>query len=434
MCGLVGVLTKFGQSGLSVVESDNFDTLLYVDAIRGYDSTGIYGVNRWGNLEWFKAQGLPNKILGSPEFKAYSNVAIREGVCLIGHNRKATVGAIDDESAHPFTEGSITVVHNGKIDNYKSIEPSVSVDSHSVAYLLDKEDYHTALGKLAGAFALIWYDIRTKKVFFCRNDKRPLSIVETGQSFYIGSELEMLNWIVDRSSATIVKRTDIKPGDVWCYDVTTASISVEENVFNPIFTYPLPSTPSHTAGTQHSTGKLGTSNKKSRLKGLKASTLISFEVYDYKPCHDNSKYDCIAMGVTLDPPYEEVRFFCNMDDLHRMEQADYSQGRLAYTSSNNKDGTVTWLDSSSVVSVTKPDPIDEDEFIPVSLNNEILTKQIWSTVSKTCAGQYCRAKITKNDIEYCLTDFSNKRKKIWCPKCSVVLQKDSAIAVQSMMH
>lgn len=428
MCGLVGVLTKFGSSGLSVVESDNFDTLLYVDAIRGYDSTGVFGVNRWGNLEWFKAVGAPGRLLGDKLYKDYSNELIRSGVAMIGHNRKATVGAIDDVSAHPFTEGHITVVHNGKIDNAKALEPSVSVDSHSVAYLFEREDYHTALSKLVGAFALIWYDAKAQKIYWCRNDKRPLSIFETTQSYYIGSENDMLEWVVGRSSATIQKRTEIKPGDVWSYNVVTNKVDVEENVFNPVFTYLPPSTPSQTAGQQHSTGKHGTNNKgngRSRLSREKAGTTIKFELYDYKEVPDaTGKFDSIGMGVTLDSPYEEVRFHCAIDDLHAMEQCDHCTGELAYTSTT-KEGVVTWLVASSIKGVTKTKADWEEDDIPVSINNEILTKQIWSTMGKTCASASCNKKIQKADIEYCITDFSTKRRKAWCPKCSQELLKQT---------
>ena len=34
---------------------------------------------------------------------------------MVGHNRAATMGGIDTETAHPFQEGAITLVHNGTL-------------------------------------------------------------------------------------------------------------------------------------------------------------------------------------------------------------------------------------------------------------------------------------------------------------------------------
>ena len=63
---------------------------------------------------------------------------ISKGKALIGHNRKATVGSVNNATAHPFVVGdSFAMVHNGTLRNHKALADTV-VDSEALAIHLSK--------------------------------------------------------------------------------------------------------------------------------------------------------------------------------------------------------------------------------------------------------------------------------------------------------
>ena len=45
MCGIVGIATK-QNNGFTSAEGDMFRDMLYLDAFRGWDSTGVFGVDK----------------------------------------------------------------------------------------------------------------------------------------------------------------------------------------------------------------------------------------------------------------------------------------------------------------------------------------------------------------------------------------------------
>jgi len=107
MCGIFGFIGNRSAAPLLV---DGLRRLEY----RGYDSSGIVVKN--GNLQVHKKVGkvselskvLPNHIIGNSG---------------IAHTRWATHGGVTDENAHPHMSenGDIAIVHNGIIDNARSL-------------------------------------------------------------------------------------------------------------------------------------------------------------------------------------------------------------------------------------------------------------------------------------------------------------------------
>lgn len=109
MCGIMGYAGS-GNAGKTVYEG-----LLKLE-YRGYDSAGI-AVLSGGKTELIKSAGRVEK-LGVPVQKLGGTVGI-------GHTRWATHGKPNDVNAHPHRAGSVTVVHNGEIENYAELKAAL---------------------------------------------------------------------------------------------------------------------------------------------------------------------------------------------------------------------------------------------------------------------------------------------------------------------
>ena len=112
MCGIVGYVGKneaqgFLLSGLKRME------------YRGYDSAGIVTIAEDGEATLIRAKG---KIVNLEEKLAKNRRTDKIG---IGHTRWATHGEPSEENAHPHQAGSIYLVHNGIIENYKGLKKAL---------------------------------------------------------------------------------------------------------------------------------------------------------------------------------------------------------------------------------------------------------------------------------------------------------------------
>lgn len=107
MCGIVGYI---GDKEAQPILVDGLRKLEY----RGYDSAGISVINKNGEMSIAKSKGR----LLSLENKLEKNAL--HGNIGIGHTRWATHGEPSEINCHPHTnqKGTISVVHNGIIENY----------------------------------------------------------------------------------------------------------------------------------------------------------------------------------------------------------------------------------------------------------------------------------------------------------------------------
>ena len=109
MCGIVGYVGEkqaqdFCISGLKRLE------------YRGYDSAGIVTLDEKGKATLLRAKGK----IANLEEKLAANK--REDKIGIGHTRWATHGEPSEANAHPHQAGSVYLVHNGIIENYKELK------------------------------------------------------------------------------------------------------------------------------------------------------------------------------------------------------------------------------------------------------------------------------------------------------------------------
>lgn len=109
MCGIVGY---FGKREAAPLLIEGLSKLEY----RGYDSAGVSILNEKG-IDLTKCKGR----LANLEEKLEEDPI--KGHIGIGHTRWATHGKPSDLNSHPHTngDGTISVVHNGIIENYMEL-------------------------------------------------------------------------------------------------------------------------------------------------------------------------------------------------------------------------------------------------------------------------------------------------------------------------
>ncbi|MEL8055923.1 MAG: glutamine--fructose-6-phosphate transaminase (isomerizing) [Pseudomonadota bacterium] len=159
MCGIIGILGHNEAAAPRLVEA--LRRLEY----RGYDSAGVAALDG-GKLERRRAAG---KLKNLEEVLGAQPLA---GTMGIGHTRWATHGAPTVTNAHPHVSGPVALVHNGIIENFRTLrgelesqgrtfetETDTETVAHLIAaYLADGQTPRGAvkatLKKLDGAFAL----------------------------------------------------------------------------------------------------------------------------------------------------------------------------------------------------------------------------------------------------------------------------------------
>lgn len=139
MCGIVAVINKY-TNGFTDEQLKAFESLLYIDGLRGLDSTGVFAVDNVGDLVVAKNKGNPCLFLEDGGWTTVRQEMFRKGSALVGHNRKATRGAISDDNAHPFLiNNELCLVHNGTMYGDHKHLKDVEVDSHAIAHVLHEK-------------------------------------------------------------------------------------------------------------------------------------------------------------------------------------------------------------------------------------------------------------------------------------------------------
>lgn len=169
MCGLVGI---FGQ--IDFVGEKVFKTLLTLDVIRGKHSTGMAG---WSAYNGYRVAKSGLNAVDFMDTKGFTHVMAPVNKMLMGHNRHATIGAINDENAHPFEFEHIIGAHNGSLQGgWRKFHNAAqcNVDSQALYSEMNENGVDELWGKLEGPAALTWMDKRDQTLHFLRNGSRPL--------------------------------------------------------------------------------------------------------------------------------------------------------------------------------------------------------------------------------------------------------------------
>lgn len=197
MCGINGLISKHGVFQYYV--DDLFTNLIRMGSIRGEDSTGIFGVTKEGHCDVLKGDTDGYIFTRTDNFGKFLKRAGQYRI-MVAHNRAATTGSVSAANAHPFQEKHIVLVHNGTISNKEDLNKEVEVDSHAIAHALAEHDAVQALGKIDGAYALVWWDESDGTLNLARNTQRPLFIVEFESIYAICSEPGLPLWLNGRDN------------------------------------------------------------------------------------------------------------------------------------------------------------------------------------------------------------------------------------------
>jgi len=181
MCGIIGYI---GPKKAAEIIVEGLKKLEY----RGYDSVGIAVLDEKIRIK--KDKGRVDDVSKNLDFISLN------GSVGIGHSRWATHGVPCKENAHPHEDcrGSVVLVHNGVIENYKQIKDRLiksghvfksDTDTEIIAHLIEEnlksnqpfEAFEKALKELEGSYAL---------VVLINSDKQKLFVARKGSPLILG--------------------------------------------------------------------------------------------------------------------------------------------------------------------------------------------------------------------------------------------------------
>ena len=201
MCGIVGYI---GEESAYPILIKGLHRLEY----RGYDSAGVSMINSKGDLNVYKATGKVSAL----EDKC--SCEDTTGTIGIAHTRWATHGEPNTVNAHPHLSqsGNLSLVHNGIIENYKTLRAMLEKEGYTFCSDTDTEvlvqliEYtqkkghcnlftavQRALKNVVGAYAIAILEKSHPDQLVCARKGSPLVIgvgtdARGKKEFYLGSD------------------------------------------------------------------------------------------------------------------------------------------------------------------------------------------------------------------------------------------------------
>ena len=198
MCGIVGIVRE-----KAFPISDALAALKRLE-YRGYDSWGIAS-----------AEGFFQKNVGAVPSALSAETSAKVA---IAHTRWATHGGMTEANAHPHTDcsGSLLVVHNGILENYKELKESLErighsfksqTDTEAIAHFFEEkmrqgETIEQAIPeffKIAqGTFALLIVKKGGDRIYALKRDS-PLAIGQLADGFVLASDIYAFSSMTDQA-------------------------------------------------------------------------------------------------------------------------------------------------------------------------------------------------------------------------------------------
>ena len=218
MCGIIGYIGK--NNALKVI-TDGLKQLEY----RGYDSAGIAIKNK-NEIKIFKSVGKIKELEKKIDYTIQSDIGI-------GHTRWATHGSVNITNSHPHKVGSITLVHNGIIENYEQLKQELIKNNYQlksdtdteiacgyIDYLYQKDkNIITTLNKIKdifkGSYAFAILVDNDNYLYATRKDS-PLIIAKGENENYLASDVPAIlkytnqYYLLDNYEIAILEKNNIK--------------------------------------------------------------------------------------------------------------------------------------------------------------------------------------------------------------------------------
>lgn len=195
MCGIIGFTGNLEAKDVLI---EGLKELEY----RGYDSAGISFFQE-DTLRTIKSAGKVDRLREKVDRKHIEHIN-----CGIGHTRWATHGGVSDTNSHPHTANRVTLIHNGIIENYHTLQeelkkkgkkPVSQTDTEIAAMVIDDlydgDAYTTikkATEKLDGAYAFCIMFADQPDVIYCIRNGSPLVATHTKDGSIIASDMVAL--------------------------------------------------------------------------------------------------------------------------------------------------------------------------------------------------------------------------------------------------
>lgn len=235
MCGIVGYIGKREAAPLLI---EGLSKLEY----RGYDSAGVAIIND-GRVKVEKCKGRLANLEAKLEESPIS------GFIGIGHTRWATHGEPSDRNSHPHSnkDFSISVVHNGIIENYLNLkewlislgyEFTTETDTEVIAHLVDHlyegdivKAVMKAIDKLDGSYALgVVSSQEPDKVVAVRKDSPLIVGLGEGENFIASDIPAILNhtrnvYLLNDKEIVVMTKDKVEL-------MTTEGLPIEKEIFH----------------------------------------------------------------------------------------------------------------------------------------------------------------------------------------------------------
>jgi glucosamine--fructose-6-phosphate aminotransferase (isomerizing) len=192
MCGIIGYA---GHRPAVPLVMEGLRRLEY----RGYDSAGVAFV-RNGETRRIRAAGKLSSL--EEKLAAASNITL--ATCAMGHTRWATHGVPAERNAHPHAsnDNTLTLVHNGIIENYQELKEELLAAGYSFSSETDTEvlvnliaegrrkssglleGFALALRRARGAYAVCLLSVEEPDTLYAARLSAPLVLgLGTGECF-----------------------------------------------------------------------------------------------------------------------------------------------------------------------------------------------------------------------------------------------------------
>ena len=235
MCGIVGYI---GDREASPILLNGLKRLEY----RGYDSAGVALVDDATGQEVLTVRKRAGKVSILDDMLASDPVTGSVG---IGHTRWATHGAPNDTNAHPHTDDQerIALIHNGIIENYRSLRKKLEADGHSFRTETDTEvlvvligalydeyndlarAFRSALKQVVGAYGIVMISHLDPEHLYVARNGSPLAIGIGDGEYIVASDASA---IVAHTRQVIYlddgERSTVEPSTIVDCTITPAAL------------------------------------------------------------------------------------------------------------------------------------------------------------------------------------------------------------------